>query len=417
MEEIVSSHRQLLAVVLALVTGAMGASPAAAQTPPPITAGWQEGFIIQSANGDFRLGLGLVAQGDGRFVVNDEDDAYVDTFTVRKARPIINGRMARYFDFLVMPDFGNGTTVLQDAYVDARFSTAFRVRAGKSKTPIGYEILMGDPFLLFPERSLASGLVPNRDVGFQVLGDVAAGRVSYAAGVVNGIPDGTSSASDVDSSDSKDFAARVAVQPFRRAVDPGRLNGLGFALGASRGDQRGALPAFRTSVGQRYFGYVAGASADGVRTRVTPAVFFYQNAFALFAEYMRSEQTVSTAAASTDIANQAWQVTAAYVLTGEAGADRGVRPRANFDPEAGEWGAVQVVARVSQLKVDDAAFASALALAGSSREARAFIVGVNWYPAAFIKYYATFERTTFDGGMAPDRRPEHAIVVRAQVNF
>jgi phosphate-selective porin OprO/OprP len=414
----VSFRRHSLSVAIALVLGALGAAPAAAQTSqPPVTAGWQEGFVIQSANGDFRLGLGLVAQGDGRFVVNDEDDAYVDTFTVRKARPIINGRMARYFDFLVMPDFGNGTTVLQDAYVDARFSNAFRVRAGKSKTPIGYEILMGDPYLLFPERSLASGLVPNRDVGFQAIGDVAAGRVSYAAGVFNGIPDGTSSASDVDTSDSKDLAARVAVQPFRRAVDPGRLNGLGFALGASRGNQRGALPTFRTSVGQRYFGYVAAASADGVRTRITPAVFYYQNAFAFFAEYMRSEQSVATAAASTDIANQGWQVTAAYVLTGEDGADRGVRPRANFDPTTGDWGAVQIVARVSQLKVDDAAFASALALPGSSREARAFIVGVNWYPAAFIKYYATFERTTFEGGLAPDRRPEHAVVVRAQVNF
>ena len=414
-----SFRRHWLPVLIALIPGALGAAPAAAQTTsqPPITAGWQEGFVIQSANGDFRLGLGLVAQGDGRFVVNDEDDAYVDTFTIRKARPILNGRMARYFDFLVMPDFGNGTTVVQDAYVEARFSTAFRVRAGKAKTPIGYEILMGDPFLLFPERSLASGLVPNRDVGFQVLGDVAAGRVAYAAGLFNGIPDGTSAASDVDSNDSKDFAARVAVQPFRRAVDPGRLNGLGFALGASRGNQRGALPAFRTSVGQRYFGYIAGASADGARTRVTPAVFYYQNAFAFFAEYMRSEQSVATAAASTDVANQAWQLTAAYVLTGEAGADRGVRPQANFDPTTGEWGAVQIVARVSQLKVDDAAFASALALSGSSREARAFIIGVNWYPAYFIKYYATFERTTFEGGLAPDRRPEHAIVVRAQVAF
>jgi phosphate-selective porin OprO/OprP len=404
---------------MALIPGALGAPPAAAQTTSqaPITAGWQEGFLIQSANGDFRLGLGLTAQADGRFVLEDENDAFVDTFAVRKLRPSLNGRMARYFDFLVMPDFGNGTTVVQDAYVDVRFSTAFRVRAGKSKTPIGYEILMGDPFLLFPERSLASGLVPNRDVGFQVLGDVAASRVAYAAGLFNGIPDGTSAASDVDSNDSKDFAARVAVQPFRRAVDPGRLNGLGFALGASRGDQRGALPAFRTSVGQRYFGYVAGASADGARTRVTPAVFYYQNAFAFFAEYMRSEQSVATAAASTDVANQAWQVTAAYVLTGEAGADRGVRPRENFDPTTGEWGAVQIVARVSQLKVDDAAFASALALSGSSREARAFIIGVNWYPAYFIKYYATFERTTFEGGLAPDRRPEHAIVVRAQVAF
>ena len=35
--------------------------------------------------------------------------------------------------FKLMPDFGNGTTVLQDAYADARFSSWFRIRAGTYK--------------------------------------------------------------------------------------------------------------------------------------------------------------------------------------------------------------------------------------------------------------------------------------------
>ena len=42
---------------------------------------------------------------------------------------------------------------------------------------------------------------------------------------------------------------------------------------------------------------------------------------------------------------------------------------------------------------------------------------MNWYPAYFIKYYATFEHTTFEGGLVPDRDPEDAIVFRAQVDF
>jgi len=46
---------------------------AAAQNPPapPITAGWQDGFVLQSGNGDFRLQLGLTLQTDGRFVLDD----------------------------------------------------------------------------------------------------------------------------------------------------------------------------------------------------------------------------------------------------------------------------------------------------------------------------------------------------------
>ena len=412
-------HRSVR-VAAATVLVALSAATAGAQTPPanPVTAGWQDGFFIQSANGDFRLNFTLVAQADGRFVVSDDTDAVIDTFTVRKMRPGLNGRIARYFDFTVVPDFGNGVSVLQDAYLDLRFSNAFRVRVGKSKSPIGYEILVGDPFLLFPERSLASGLVPNRDVGVQALGDLAGGRLTYAAGLYNGIPDGTSSVLDLDSGDSKDLEGRVLVQPFRRAQNPGPLNGLGFALGGSHGAQRGGvLPLFRTSVGQRYFSYVTPAAPGGDRTRFTPAAFYYRNALGMFAEYMQSTQDVLNAGTTTEVANHGWQVTGSYVLTGEAGAERGVRPKANFDPAAHSYGALQLVARYSHVTIDDSAFAAGLAAAGSSREADSFIVGLNWYPAYFIKYYATFEHTMFEGGLVPDRDPEDAIVFRAQVAF
>src|SRR6202008_738351 len=110
----------------------------------------------------------------------------IDTFTIRKVRPTLTGRIAKYFDFKINPDFGNGTVVLEDASLHISFSTRFRVRAGKDKTPVGYELLIGDAYVLFPERSLASSLVPNRDTGFQLQGDT--NRISYAAGVFNGVP-------------------------------------------------------------------------------------------------------------------------------------------------------------------------------------------------------------------------------------
>ena len=37
-----------------------------APAPPPFTAGWQDGFFVQSANADFRLQLGLLLQSDQR---------------------------------------------------------------------------------------------------------------------------------------------------------------------------------------------------------------------------------------------------------------------------------------------------------------------------------------------------------------
>lgn len=388
-----------------------------AQTPagPPAAAGWQDGFVVQSADGDNRLVLGLTGQVDGRFSL-DDPQPITNTFTIRKARPTLTGRVAKFFEFRVMPDFGNGQAVLFDAYVDMRLTPSFRVRGGKDKTPIGYELLQGDPYLLFAERPVASSLVPNRDIGFQVIGDVTP-RFSYAGGVFNGVPDGASSTSDVDANHSKDLAGRVTWQPFRRATpNAGAANGLGFFLGASRGSQAGGLPSFRTSVGQTYFAYAAGTTAAGERRRITPAVFYYYKSFGAFGEYMRSTQEIARSASTTRVTNGAWEVSASYVLTGEAASDRGVRPQHPFDPQSGRWGALQIVARYSALHVDPLVFERGLAAPGGSRRAGAWAVGANWYPVSPIKYYVMFERTTFAGGNTV-RADENIVIVRMQLAF
>src|SRR5439155_15196864 len=110
-----------------------------------------DGFTLRSNDGDHRLTFGLVAQTDGRFSL-DNPKPITNTFTIRKIRPTLTGRVGKYFEFKVMPDFGSGTTIIQDAYFDIRFSRVFRVRIGKDKTPVGYELLQGDGYLLFPER-------------------------------------------------------------------------------------------------------------------------------------------------------------------------------------------------------------------------------------------------------------------------
>src|SRR4051794_18143005 len=218
---------------VAALAGPAGAQQAAAPPPPPITAGWQDGFILQSPNGDNRLLFGLTAQVDARFPW-DDGLPNPSTFTIRKARPTFSGRIAKYFDFRVMPDFGGGNAVLQDAYFDVRMSPKFRLRSGKDKTPIGYEVLQGDAYLLFPERTLASSLVPNRDIGFQGQGDVSP-RFSYAGGVFNGVPDGASSTADVDTNGSKMRQDASCGSRFdRRRRRPARWTGLDFISAGRR---------------------------------------------------------------------------------------------------------------------------------------------------------------------------------------
>jgi phosphate-selective porin OprO/OprP len=384
-----------------------GSQVASAQsTAQPLTVTWQDGFVMQSADGDYRLQLGTLIQADGRFSVDDPPQI-VNTFIMRKARPIIAVRFARYFDVRLVPDFGNGTATLADAYFDTRFSTAFRLRAGKDKTPVGYEILTGDAYVLFPERSLASSLVPLRDVGFQAQGDVGGQKMSYAVGIFNGIPDGTTSSTDVDSNGNKDVAGRIVVRS---------KSGFGAHLGMSAGNQRGALPSFRTSIGQAWFAYATGVTANGLRTRVSPAAFVYRGPLGVFGEYVRSAQELGRGSVPQNVVNQAWDVTASYVLTGEAASDRGVRPKNPFDPTTHHWGALQLLARRSHLDVDQLAFDSALALPGSSRRAHQTSIGLNWYPTAFVKWYAAYEHIEFH--TATFTRPsENSLTFRAQVAF
>lgn len=381
---------------------------AAAQQPAaPLTATWQDGFVVQSADGAFRIQLGAIAQTDGRFSL-DDPSPIINTFVLRKARPVVAGRIARYFDFRLMPEFGSGGPVILDAYVDTRFSNAFRLRAGKDKTPLGYELLLGDGNLWFPERALASGLVPNRDVGFQVQGDLFARRLAYSGGVFNGVPDGANSSADVDTNGGKDFAGRVVVQPGR---------GLGFHLGGSSGTQAGALPSFRTSIGQTYFSYAPGTTADGPRHRITPAVFYFHKSFGVFAEYIRSTQDMLRSGVTREITNDGYEVSGSFMLTGEPATTGLLRPARPFDPDNGRWGGLQLVARYSKLRVDADAFRFALAGPGASRRAEAFTLGANWYATSFIKWYAIYERTVFDGDPDGPRPVENAILFRAQLAF
>jgi phosphate-selective porin OprO/OprP len=414
------TKRFVLAAVLAVVSipmlGALS-RPALAEDAAPVTpaqekpatseivAKWNNGASVESADGSNVLQIGGLIQADGRFDVSDPTSTVVDTLLLRRVRPILQGRVDKYFEFRLMPDFAGGTLVLFDAYVDTKFSNAFRIRIGKDKTPIGLEQLQSDYALIFPERSLANNLVPNRDVGVQAQGTLAHGAVSYIGGVFNGIPDGTNG--DTDANGGKDLVGRVTL----------KLGSLGVAVSGSTGSQSGALPSFKSNAQQTFFSYGSGVSAAGTRTRVSPSAFFYRGPFGAFAEYMRSSQMVAKGIVQGDVANTAWEVTAAVVATGERASDRGVTPARPFDPAHGQWGAFQVAARFSALTIDPQALALGFASPTASQSAKAVGVGVTWYANAHVKDVLTFERTVFDGGTTGPRRPENAIVFRVQLNL
>ena len=382
---------------------------------PTVSAG-PEGFVIQSENGDYRLQIRGYTQFDGRFFTADRDLA-IDTFVLRRVRPILQGTVARYFDFNITPDFGVGTTVLQDAWLDANFTPKIRARVGKFKAPVGLERLQSATNLAFVERAFPTALVPNRDLGIQLHGELWGGTVAYAAGVFNGAPDGGSV--DIDVNDGKDVDGRIFLSPFKRGKSA--LKGLGFGVSGTTGKQTGPLPAYRSGGQVSIVTILTGITVDGTRNRYSPQMSFYAGPFGLFAEYAHSDSRVKRADGThVDLEASAWEATATIVLTGDPTSWNGVRIRKPFDPKKGQWGALELAARVNGIELANATISDGLIDPEKTpREAFAWALGLNWYLSRNIKQVVDFERTSFTGGAAAegDRPAENAIFIRTQVAF
>jgi phosphate-selective porin OprO/OprP len=401
----------------ALALFVVGVTSAPAEDDPPRVTAGPEGFSLQSASGDYRLQLRGYAQFDGRFFSGDEGRLAIDTFVLRRARPILQGALGKSFEFQIMPDFGGGTTVLQDAWLDFKPSPKLRVRVGKYKSPVGLERLQSATALTFVERAFPTLLVPNRDVGVMLHGELAGGVVAYAGGVFDGAPDGGSV--DADLNDGKDLAGRVFLSPFKKTKSV--LQGLGFGIAGTTGRQSGALPAYRSSGQVSVIAIVTGVTADGTRQRYSPQLAFYSGRLGVLAEYARSESWAKKPdARRVQVGASAWEVTASLCLTGDAASYSGTRPKRPFDPAKGQWGALELAARVHGLELDRTSFdAGVVDPAKSARRVFAWAVGLNWSLTRNVKQVVDFERATFTGGAADgaDRAPENTIFIRTQVSF
>ena len=78
---------------------------------------------------------------------------------------------------------------------------------------------------MFIERAFPTLLVPSRDLGVMLQGELASGFFTYQVGGFNGVRDGGSQ--DVDTDDGKDVVGRIFLHPFR-PLGNAWLDGLGL---------------------------------------------------------------------------------------------------------------------------------------------------------------------------------------------
>jgi phosphate-selective porin OprO/OprP len=363
----------------------------------------KDGAGIKSPDGKFQFRLRPLIQADGRFYISEN----TNTFLLRRVRPVLEGTIFEFFDWRIMPELA-GTPNVQDAYGNVRLLKEVQFRGGKFKAPVGLERLASDADLPFVERGLPTQLVPDRDVGVQLHGDLFDSTLVYAVGFFNGVGDGVNG--DLDNGDKKDWDGRLVVRPFQpTSIEP--LRGLGLGIAATRGTHTGPLPGYRTSGQATFFQYAEGVTGTGTHRRLAPQGFFYYGPVGVFGEYTVSSQIVAGPTGHARVDHEAWQVVGSVFITGEDASYTTVTPKHQLDPKNGTSGAVEVVVRYGEVHIDDGAFDRHYADATkSARRARAWGVGLNWHLARNFKLMADYERTNFEGGGKSGDRP-HEIVV------
>jgi phosphate-selective porin OprO/OprP len=341
----------------------------------------------------------------------------------------------------LIPDFRQGKTTLQEAWVDAHPFSAVRLLAGKFKAPFGLERLQSDKDLLFIQRGLTNNLVPNRDIGLEFHGGLLDNSLTYQFALTNGVLNNTA-AVDADTNYGKDGVFRLFSLPFKD-TDIAMARGLGVGVAGSYGDSRGVLSKY-TTVGQStFFTYAQTVSAAGRRYRYSPQAYYYYGPVGLLADFVddtqsvvnhsfikrttgkgRKKKTVRIPYQQLEtFASHAWQIQAGYLLTGEDEGYYGVKPAHPFSPTERGWGAWELKARVGGLGVDSDAFHAGFASSKlSAVTATEYGFGINWYLNQNVKLELEYLETFFHkggihSGHLSDRPEEGAFLSQVQIAF
>ena len=375
-------------------------------------AGWtdKDGFFLRSSNNNFFMRITGQIQADFRGYDIEHDATDLDSFLVRRARLGVEGVVFNYWEYRLLPDFSNGqsntvdvaTTRILDAYVNAHYWDAFQVEAGKFKQPFSYEQLVQDRFIPTVERSLIDQLVPARDIGVMVHGEkLFSDTLDYAFSVFNGeIND------DYDQNNGKDLAARLVVRPLNWDGAPDWLHGLQLGVSYSWGSDNEPVSnttpnILRTPAQVPFLTLNSTVRPDGVRSRVSPEIVYFNGPFGIAAQYYYGEQHFLPAVGGplVVVPESGFYVLTSYILTGESRTtySQSVDPFRNFDAthpftNPGAW---EVLARVSELRYGNDIFQTTRVggttygpLANPalySQGATEFDCGFNWFINKYIR--------------------------------
>jgi phosphate-selective porin OprO and OprP len=395
----------------------------------------QDGFFIRSPDGKNFLRITGQIQSDYHGYLNSVDTTDLDTFVVRRARLGLEATVFQYYEFRLLPDYGNGQVVIEDAYANVHYIDDLQMEVGKFKQPISYEqVDILDRFVPFLERSIIDQLTPARDPGIMLHGEnLFTNRFDYGASLSNGGING-----NLDTNNSSDFDARIVCRPFNSPDCWFCVCGWQIGLSGGFGNEHEPInpSILHTPAGVPWFEFNSTVTAAGVRTRLCPETAYFCGPLGLAAQYMDQHQEMRPAAAlaapkyQIDVPINGFYVMGTLLLTGEERTSyTELSPLAPFDIRS-PWnapGAWELAMRVSRLDVGDQVFEPGAAQLASpklwSRGATELTSGFNWYCNKWVRVQFNWEHASFDQpvqlGTGTSGKTQHqdSLLTRFQIIF
>jgi phosphate-selective porin OprO and OprP len=421
------SQEPFKATAPALSTPTSSPQAASAAPAPPqaqVVSMGPKGLTVQSDDARFSFNLRFPFMFDAKATLNNDLPKGGDAFFPRFFGPIFTVTLYKAVTGKLIVGFMDQSVTVVNAWMDIAAHPLLHLKLGKFLYPISLERQVLPLRIAMLEHGIASSLLPASEFGAQLWGASADKLFEYQLTFGNGTP--TNARTEIDLDDAKEGIARVYLRPFARTAIAG-LNNLGFGIGATYGrrDEQpvnttirtlGARPFFVTNAPDATAGTVL---ADGDVVRLVPQVGYTGGPFSVFAEYIRTSEELTRGSAKDTLTHQSAQALATLVLTGENAVLLDIlSPQRPFDLSAGQFGALELVARGEYIEFDADTFPTYANPARSAQSAWAVGGGFNWVPTEIIRVMVNYEHTEFGAAKgAKKQRAENLLGLRVQALF
>jgi phosphate-selective porin OprO and OprP len=358
-----------------------------------------------------------------------------DTFYINSAYLIMEGTVYRNWGYRVTGEVSTSSAGAsartETTFVEWKQFPQFSIRGGSFKSPISPDTIFSPLYLDEIERSMFAQFVPNFELGLMVHGTFWDEVLTYQAAVTNGRSylAGQGRARN-DDDGAKEGIGRVTLAPFLPESDHvlRRLRvGLAGTVGSADDvPMQTNFSLASTELAVTWMIPNTGSFLEGRRIRGAAEVSWSWGPVSFRTEglYRSDEVTRPSAGVDERLLVKAWYAQAGVVLTGEDKVlDKPVLPARPFDPGAGDWGAVELVARVASASVERGTLlALATDLGSQTNRMQSVTVGLNWWPAPNVRVSIDGIREEYAGGivfMPGGNRESHlyGMLVRFQTNF